>query len=1078
MNRLQQIFNPQDTPVLCLYLDYRESELQTLNRLLGSLLKQLIRLGDPDSLPAELRGLYRKAKKRNAKPRLDDIRKILQAKLGTYNRAFIVVDAFDESSHSVRYELLHELRMLQSEKISLLITSRIIEGKLIGDVIDCDMCSGKDIKIYFSCNRCYPKLDLCQNCKGKNPCKDPSHELVEPYTDLEIEIRIPDTVLKQYVETEMKKEAGYGLRHWENRRHTSRPGSTTLGRNLEKDAVLWDRIPAVIVEKSRGRFLFAKLYMESLKKTNHTLAQIKETLRNFPDKLDELYERNMQRIWDQGDDRDLAFKVFSRVVFARRPLSLPELQQALVVERGDRDFDEEACVDKESILSSTAGLIKIDGGHNPAVRLFQTTLLEYLKTPAVSKKWFPHVEVEMASACLTYLNFDVFSKPMNLREEHEEFEAKIEQYPLIAYASQYWGDHVRDAGPDSYIQDEAVRLVNDPNRMAAYIQVAWYTDKGSARSWDVRKGVDGLHACAWFGLSSIIPALGHIDQEVDVREVTYGQTPLMYACRAGHVEVVRQLLGYGASLEIVSLRGRTPLFEAIKQGHEEVVRLLLSTKGLDVNAVVSERSKWTALMLAADLQHFDIVERLLKQPNIKVNEQDPYGRTALWLATLNADFVTVSCLLHRPEIDLNLVDNMGGRSPLILAAERGFHKFVELFLTHGADLMLKDHRGGGTAILRAIDHGYMSIVEYMLEHGNLDLDQCLDDDGRSLLHGASASGQPDILRLLKRKNVDVNVADKNGLTPLHEASRHGKFDVVKVLMELGADPTTMDHYGRRPFTIAWHYGHTQIMDFLQDSTVDSTKEGESTSIPNAEKLPLWSLARLGLSALVKVEIERRSERPPETEPGTNNTALHCAIEAGKVDILQMLLQDGRISPDQVNCLLRTPLHVAAVIGDMNAVAQLLDHDADLDLEDKWDGTPLSLAAQSGASFPVAIRLVEAGANIDRLRVNIEDLFFAAIKLGSIEGAATLLSQGADLLSRNVDGLTALQLAKEIDDEKMVRFLQSTKSMYYKPSDQATIAESEFDGSTLNSTPAMATEIEGEFGFFRPRFTEEELEAAV
>lgn len=1083
---MQTKFDLQNTPVLYLYLDYRESELQTHDRLLGSLLRQLIKLGGPSSVSAELKTLYHKAKKRSSKPRKVDILKLLQTQVSNYNRIYIVVDALDECRFGL--ELLDDMRNIHSEKISLMVTSRTNENKIIGDAIECDICHN-NTRIYFSCFQCPLKTDICQNCTGNNPCKDPSHALVEPYSDVEMEVRIPGSVLRQFTEKELQKEVGYGSQRWDERRYTSRPGSTTLGRILEKNPELKRRIPAVIVEKSQGRFIFARLYMKSLTKPNLTLAQIKKILKNFPDQLDELYETNLQRM-NQEEDRELAFLVFSRVVFARRPLTLRELQHALVLEPGQRDFDEESCNEKETILSSTIGLVMIDSGHNPTVRLFSSTLLEYLKKPEVSKKWLPNAELEMASACLTYLNFSSFSKPMNLRDEHEEFEAKLERYPFIAYASQSWGDHVRSAGPDTSIKDDAVRLVNDHDRMAAYIQAAWYTDRGSASSWDVRKGIDGLHACAWFGLSSIIPALEHIDQNFDVREETYRQTPLMYACRAGHSDVVRQLLDFGASVKAISARGRTPLFEAIEHRHDEVVNLLLSSSDIDLN-LIPKKIQYTALMLAVELGHSAIVELLLKRAEINVNEQDPNGQTALFLATryydLSQDRLSiVELLLERPEIDLDLADETG-RSPLNLAVKYELYTIVERLLTRGADPMLKDDHGGGTAILRAIDTGNIPIVELLLEHvGELGLDRCVDDDGRSLLHGACAQGEPDLVRLLKGKSLDPNAPDRNGLTPLHEASRYGKVEVARTLLEeLGAEPTIQDNFGRTPFTLAWQYQKTDIMDLLQSNDKVIIKQSDYSP----EKRPLWSLARLGDSNLILTTIAKNNERPPEAEPGTNNTALHCCIEESHTEILPLLLQDNKIPPDQVNRYLRTPLHLGALIGNLTAVSLLLDHGVDVDLEDKWNGTALSLACSNDHPSISVLLIEKADANIDNLKINTTSLFFDCVEQGSITAAQILLQQDPSLLmQRNEDGLTALQLAKDIysdshitmssssttapavrddddDDEKnknnkkkkekeMVKFLQRTRSTY-----QPILLE---DASTAVASPGLGMDDTSEY----------------
>lgn len=1056
INHLQEKFQTQDSPVICMYLDYKESRAQTLENLLGSLLKQLIQLKASRSVSMELQELYRKARRiGNPEPGLKDICKILYTEIANYKRIYLVVDALDECTAA--YQLLGELSKLPPEKLSLMITSRRIEGGMPFKEVFCDLCPKSDLKIYFQCDNCVEKVDLCEDCKGMNPCKDKSHKLVEPYDEVEIDVHIPDEDLKRYVEFEIGEEAGYGSQRWDERMHSSRPGATKFARKCQKDPELMNRIPAVIVEKADGRFLYAKLYVASLK-TRQTIEQIKTTLETFPDNLNDLYAENLQRIQRQDRvDRELGFKVLSRTVCARRPLSLAELQQLLATNPGDRDFNKDRDYDKQDILSSTAGLITIDGEKN-VVRLVHLTLHTYLSLDDVRQEWFPQAEMEMASACLTCLNFDAFSEHT---QDTEDFEAKKREHPFVAYASQYWGTHVLDADPDPYIEAKTVQLVNDPHRIAAYTQIAWSTDRGSASSWDVRsKGIDGLHICAWFGLTSIIAILLQDGHDVDVQEETYGQTPLIYACRAGHVDVVVQLLDHGACVTKFSLRGRTAMFEAIDQNHEEIVNHLLVVKELDINAVQPKHSNRTALMLAADREHFGIVTSLLNHPRIDVNQEDLFGRTALFYAAVKGSYMIVQDLLQHPGIDVNRADKLVKRSPLIIAAARDYDKIVELLLEGGADPMLKDLQGGGTAMHRAIDNGCTSVIETMLKYDIVNF-QCLDDDGRSLLHAASASGQLDIFHLLKKKNLDSNAQDKQGLTPLHGACRHGQLQITKALLELGADPAIRDNFGRIPLTVAWQYGQTQVMDVLKGNA--PAARGNSTSIPDAKNLPLWSLARLGLADLIQQAVAAEKSESSPREPGSDNTALHCAIEAGKIDILRILLQKDHASIDYVNRYLRAPLHIAAVKGDIDALTELLKYHAEVDLIDIWGDTPLSLA-QSNNHWPVAIALIEQGAEINRQKIDIKKMFFASIEQSNIKVVKLLLRLGADVLSRNMEGITAIQLAQEIGNDQMVRVLQSSPSFYYK----APGKDSEDTSSSTNSTSSMALKLDHDVVPFRSR----------
>ena len=1034
MSHLQQNWETPDVPVVCMYLDYKDAANQTLVNLLGSLLKQLIQLRDSTYVSDDLRALYRKAKRRNAKLRLEQIRQLLLAEIATYNRVYCVVDAWDECSF--RQELLAEILKIVPEKLSLLITSRQIDGEAQGYSFNCDICGSTGNIIYYHCDICNNQdFDLCINCKEKNFwCKDRSHKLSEPNDSVQIDIRTPDADLERYVQWEIGKEINdYGSKSWDTRSFSSRPGMTRFGRKCQKDPELLRRIPVAVVQKANGRFLYAKLFMDSLK-SKQTLRHIRDTLDDFPDEVYDIYDGILQRISDQkiAADRTLGLKALARIVCAHRPLSLSELQHVLSIEPGATFFDPDLDYDQEEILSSTAGLVTVDSDKN-AVRLVHTTLQEYFNQDDNRNRWLPQSEVEMASACLTYLNFDDFS---TLGEREEEFDAQKAEFPFLAYASQYWGVHVHDAGFDPEIQAAAVELIRQPRRVAAYIRTAWYIDHGSA-SWDVRKEVDGLHVCAWFGLSSVLPALDPAELDIDVQESTYGQTPLMYACRAGHPEMVQELLNLGASINIVSQRGRTALFEAILHNREEVVDILLKRSDLSINAVNEKEYNRTALILAVRLGHVNIAASLLEHDNIDVNQSDSSGITALYLATFKNNVFIVQLLLQRPEIDVNRGDSMSRRSPLIIAAERNHTDIVELLLERGADPSIRDRQGGGTALLRAADYGCISVIETMVKH-KVSL-HCRDDDERTIMHGACAHGKPDVVRFLKANGLDPNARDKNGLTPLHEACCEGKVEVVEVLLEIGAEKTLVDHFMRTPSICAWQHGNLSIMRMLDDDKSNSPK-----TLPDVESLPMWSLAKLGYSDFVKKMCKEQEAKVDVVEPCSGNTALHWAVRAKHDDILRFLLESGKLSPDSVNAQHRTPLHLAAGQGNLDATQQLLKFDLELDLEDEWGATALYLA-QSNRQMNVAITLIEAGAEIDTDKIDSQEMFFAAIERNNVAAARALIDRGrADVLCRNNEGMTPLQLAKANENGEMIQLLKSSKSFYYQ------VEEKEERKSSLSS----------------------------
>ena len=1022
INHLQRELKNQEIPVICLYLDHKDSKTQTRENLLGSLLKQLVQLRQYGAVSPALREAYKSAKAIKANPSSKELRKLLQAELANYKRVVLVVDALDECVPSSRRDdLLADLRKLQEQKLSLMVTSRRFDGEEPAKIVDCSVCGAEDIKIYYRCKICDGgDFDICQDCKEQNtPCQDVTHNQFEPYDRVEVEIKTPDAELKHYVNWEIGRDIeDYGAKHWDERMHTSRPDASRFYRKLKKDPDLLERIPSIVVQKSQGKFLYAKLYMDSLK-AKQTLYEIGETLDNFPDELEQIYEQAMERVRRQEDrsDRALGLKTLALVVCAHRCLSLSELQHVLAIGPGDTSFNKKMDYDKEDILLSTTGLITIDS--DDAVRLVHLTLQIYLDD--IREDWSPEMEVEMANACLTCLNYDIFSKPCLYPEE---FDAKKEENPFIAYTSQFWGDHVRDAGPNPDLRDRTVRFVSRPFRIDAYIQAAWFTNNGADSSWDVRRDIDGRHVCAWFGLSTIISGLEQLEKDIDVQEQTYGQTPLMYACRKGHVKVVREILDLGASVNLVSALDRTALLEAVAQNHEEVVAVLLDRNELDLNTInLKDRSR-SALMVAADLGLFSIVARLLEHEDLDVNQQDSDGLTALSLACLRRSYLTVELLLQRQGIDVDSVDYTGGHSALILASMVDDRAIVELLLQNGADPKQQDRRGG-TAALRAVDNGSLNVIETMLTSG-VDIDILVPDkDGRGLMHSASVNGQPRIVRLLKESGLDVNIKDKNGLTPLHDASRSGRVEVTETLLELGADSSLTDKYGRTALKVAWQYGQTEIMNILKDGNrLDSARP-----VPKHDELPIWSLAMLGLSDQLEMTIAKGTSDLLTREPGSEYTALHWAVQAKQIKILRMLLDKGHMPPNEVNHEARTPLHLAAYWGNLEATIALLSHGAKLNLEDLWGTTALSIA-QGYKHFPVAIAIVEKGAAIDKTKVNVKDLLFEAIRLDNVKAVKSLLDNGADVLSRDFEGVTAVQLAKESGNGEMMKALRSHPSFLY------------------------------------------------
>jgi len=1058
-----------------MYLNYKEQGNQSLDNLISSLLKQLIQHEGAAFRSTKAKDLFQGVEN-EGRPTLDDFHEALYEEIAWYERVVIVVgdyylfsatmpysyclwgtearmdfilrrsadtkfqlDALDEATPEVAPRLVQQLQKLPKYKTSVLVTSQRTESERRVDLWDrCDVCGQSPLKVFFECNICHGgRFYICLECRGKEKyCEDERHNLIDRGKVI-MNTEPTKNDIRLYVEAELNEELNLGNAE-DVDGYASTFYTTPLGRLIKKNPNLKDEITDIVVEKSDGMFALAGLYMKSLRSLGLSEAQINDMLDHPPERYEFFYEQHMNRIisgfGDAGNHAaDLGRRVLSWVACTKRPLSLSELQDALAMDLDKPDsFSQSAKYDRATIIRATAGLVTID---NPSelVRLNHQSAQQYFDENR--DRWFQNVDAEITRTALHYLSLAQLSVPCQGEWEDKEFEERKRNYPFLVYAYQYWGDHAREAGSDSATRAAVTRFLSDSDAVASSTQAGWYLKSDTAADWDVRKGTNGLHISAWFGLTYAVTSL--LDQEFDVdsRDV-YGETPLMYASRRGQTATVAVLLNRGANVNDVSDRGGFPIFKTVDFNNVEVLKLLLARPDIDVNQANRLKSQFTALMLAIHKNHLENVIALLNQPKLDIAQRDINGGTALSHAIISSNPALATCILNHFGEDPTLLNstNWVGESALILAAKNGQVVNVKQLLNKGADPSIKDSQGGGTALLRAVDGGCVSTVQLMLKY-NAEV-HCLHDKGRGLLHGATVGGQKAIVNLLLDKGLDPNVVDENGATPLHDASRCGQWAVAKTLLGAGADASLRDKADRTPWTVAWQNRHLSVMRVLEGKDHYERTESELLGqYPNASALPVWALALHGEKGLVAQAIKERSQEIFYINPDNDDTALHSAIlsespEAGQIEILKMLLQAG-MAPDARNEYSRTPLHLAAMYGSVPITRLLLEAgNATVDLKDRWGTTSLLMAyADENKYLECALLLIDAGASIPATKQSMkQSLFFSAIEAGNLTAVINLVNMGADIQVKNVLGYTGLQMAKDGGKVNIEQYLRRNKSM--------------------------------------------------
>jgi ankyrin repeat protein len=151
---------------------------------------------------------------------------------------------------------------------------------------------------------------------------------------------------------------------------------------------------------------------------------------------------------------------------------------------------------------------------------------------------------------------------------------------------------------------------------------------------------------------------------------------------------------------------------------------------------------------------------------------------------------------------------------------------------------------------------------------------------------------------------------------------------------------------------------------------------------------------------------------PNTRDPKGQVGLTLALQNGSFKAFSTLLASRQVNVEARNLQDESPLMMAAIKGNVEAVKALLARDADVN---KTGWTPLHYAASAGSRQHVAIiaLLLENHAYIDAASPNGTTPLMMAAHYGSSEAVQLLLDEGADPTLKNQLGLTAADFALRV-----------------------------------------------------------------
>eukprot|EP01125_Pyxidicula_operculata_P022385 TRINITY_DN910_c2_g1_i3.p1 TRINITY_DN910_c2_g1~~TRINITY_DN910_c2_g1_i3.p1 ORF type:complete len:2962 (-),score=808.64 TRINITY_DN910_c2_g1_i3:90-8975(-) len=163
--------------------------------------------------------------------------------------------------------------------------------------------------------------------------------------------------------------------------------------------------------------------------------------------------------------------------------------------------------------------------------------------------------------------------------------------------------------------------------------------------------------------------------------------------------------------------------------------------------------------------------------------------------------LSLANMLSDAQVPLNVPDKEGNL-PIINAAKNNHLRLVKFFLHKGVPITTKDSESGHSVLICAIKANYSNVVQTIsdLNYFKPDLNEpfVLKKHPQTLIQHAVRNQNIDLVKLLLRNNVKINIQNHQGYTPLFKSLFLGEQNITTLLLENRADPSITDNQGLSP----------------------------------------------------------------------------------------------------------------------------------------------------------------------------------------------------------------------------------------------------------------------------------------
>ena len=548
---------------------------------------------------------------------------------------------------------------------------------------------------------------------------------------------------------------------------------------------------------------------------------------------------------------------------------------------------------------------------------------------------------------------------------------------------------------------------------------------------------------------------------------TKGSTPLMYACREGHVAAVEAFLPYIHDIDTV----HRALDWASRAGQTQVVKRLIQHPGVDVNATVGGHTPLFNACLMNDVESVESLVLAGAVANVVCQgapDEFSDGRgferidpgagplsplEAFCVSQKHSDARAVEdagnnlerCLqlLLRAGADIHRRDSFS-RTPL----HHGAHQpaLLRLLLRAGADPNVDSELGGTLLHTQISLEGRWEVVKLLVEEGKVDINKRRLRDGKTpLMAMLDENGDLDVcLRFIHAFGPDCTIADHAGNSPLHAAAQRGPAwgvshaplwdKLVDALLAGGAKVSQRNHKGE---TAAHLAESAAVLDRLVGSGADiEARDNRGATV---------LMRTVGLN---RFETRRRIDHllsigaRMDTRDYRGRTLVHEMVDClshdglregyGPEDVAHLL--GLGLDPHQTDYDGNTVLHALVgapggqVLGDsrrLRMFSYLVQQGVDPDAVTHRGQTVLHLlSAKSGWETPAFISAAIAVCKKDTIDIaDCEGRRPIHLAVGVSESTvARLMRAGCDISAPTNEGLNPLHLAASAEQSNILGML--------------------------------------------------------